>query len=414
MKKFILSPSFQNQLWTYLAMGFNAFFAPILMLITTRLVGLEMAGVLAYAVSVTYLLQTLMIFSVNNYQAADVREAYGFNIYLLTRMVTALFATIALVVFLVVVRPNHLQIVIILLFYAIYLMVAFANVYIMDFLQKGQMRFGGRMSTLAFGLAIIAFFAAIFITRDVLIALVAAGLVKLLVYVAWVWLFRNRVGKVSLELNFLMVKKLIISVFPAFLAVLVLTYLANAQKYYLEAFSTNESIALYSIVILPASMLPLALNPLFLGASTSQISRMYHDGLLQLFYRNIHIRFLLVLAAMVPFLVIVHFLGVPMLSWLYGIDVSPYRRYLMLLSGGGFFTLMVPFFGVLLIIMRKLKIYMCLIAGVSLLVGPLMFFLVRRYGLTGAAYANLVIYAPMTIALYVVLLYTLRRERGML
>jgi len=410
LKSKVTSPEFQNHLWILLATAIAAPFAQVLALITTRLIGLEPAGMIAYAAAVSGIFVVFVIFSSNQIQMVDVREEFSFREYLGFRTVTSAFATAGLALFLIIARFDRNQAAVIFLYYFIFLIDSYANVFMTDFHQKGKIRIMGRMRASGFGIALVAFILAVFITRDVVLPLLAAGVLLLIIYVLWIWLYRGHFGAIRAKIEFSAIRRLIVAVLPILVLTFIMTYLGYAPNIYLGEFYSLESVAVYAILITPAALFQILLHTLLFGAPLPHTSEAYASGELKRFSMRIHALLLLAAAAAVPFLALAYFFGIPLLTWLYNTDFSPYLRQLMLLCAGGLFTTAAPIIGMALIIMRRQKAYMYSFIAVGAIAGPLVGFLVWSYGLDGAVLSNIVVFAPLTVLVYVVFRRALRYE----
>ena len=404
------SPEFQNHIWILAAMLIATPFAQVLGLITTRLVGLESAGMISYAVSVTNIFLVFVIFSANQIQMVDVREEFCFKEYLGFRTATAVTATVAMVIFLFVARFEWYQKAVISLYYFIFLTDAYANVFMTDFHQKGMIRIMGRMRASGFGAAVLAFFLTVVITGSVAVSLSVAGVLLLVIYVMWIWLYREHFGAIRVRIDLSAIKRLVLAVLPILVLTFIMTYLGYAPPIYLGEFRSFETVAIYAILITPAALFQILLHTMLFGAPLPKTSEAYASGELARFSKRVHVLLLLVAVTAVPFLAVTYFIGIPLLTWLYNTDLSPYLRQLMIISVGGLFTTAAPIVGMALIIMRKQKAYMYSFIAVGAVCGPLVGYLVWRFGIDGAVLSNLVVFAPLTIVVYTAFRRLLRHE----
>jgi len=373
-------------------------------------VDFETAGMVAYAAALSAVLVSFVLFNVNSYQITDVRQEFNFKIYFALRTITTTLTCLVLFSFLLIERFNRIQTNIILLFFFIFLVDAYANVFKSDLHQKGMVRLVARMRALSFSLTLIVFVIAILITHEVTIALASAGAVMFVVNIVWVYCYRGHFGKIHVEFDFQAIIRLTKMVFPMFMTLSLSVYLINAPKYYLEMFLTSESVAMYAILFFPAGMFQIVMTTMFFGAPLPDTSELYASGELKRFLRRIHQQLMLVTATALPYLLITYFLGVPVILWLYNTDISMYFRELILITASGLFITVSPIIGMALIIMRRQKQYLYAFATVSALTSPIVIILVQKYGLVGAAIVNFVVFAPTSVLLYAVFRVTLNRE----
>ena len=402
MIKLLSSDEIQDHLWTVLSAGLSAVYATLLILMTTRFVSLTVAGILSYAAAVSELLRILVMFGVRGYQSTDMKQEFNFNVYLGLRTLTALLASIVLAVFLILGRFEPFRAAVMLLFFFTYLTDMYADVFMGDLQQKGKMRIAGRMRATGFASALIAFAIASFTTQTLLLPLAFAGFAICCVNIVWIWVYRSHFGAIRVKIDVIAIKKLAVSTYPIAISSLLFIYLYHAQKYYLGAFGLDEAVAIITILMLPAMLLNLFCIFFFMGAELTYMAGLFTSGQLRRFAIRVNQQLLIVVALCIPFMIFIYFSGIFLLSWLYGVDLSVYKEQLMLLSSGSVFLAIVSVLNAVLIVMRRQKTTMFCMMAVACVTGPAMWFLVSRYGLTGAAFSNLVIFVPMAVLLYVV------------
>jgi len=405
------SPDTQNQLWTIISAGIFAIFPMLMMLIATRLVGLSFAGLLAHAAALSVLPRLVSLFAVRGYQNIDVKREFSFNNYLGLRTISASVSSLFFIIFLVVTGFEILHLLIILLFYFLYLVDVYADVFMGDLQQKGKMRIAGKMQASSFCAVLLAFSIIMFITQTILLALAIAGLVVFCSYIVWIWIYRDHFGAIRVKVDFSTIKKLAWAVLPLLIYGFIVSYLENAQKYYLSAFFSDDAVAIYAILMLPVSLLNLACVSFFLGAITTKTAVILADGQLNRFIKRINIQLLFAVGLFIPFILCVYFFGIPLLSWIYAVDLSPYQKQLMILSFGGIVRAPIFVLAPVLVILRKQKMLLYSVIFVALISGPLMWWLVLQYGISGAVFSNLVIYAPQAVIFYVAYHVALRGHK---
>ena len=410
MVKMFNSPDVQNQLWTIISSGTIAVFPFLIVFVTTRFVGLTVAGMLTYALALVELPRIITIFSVRHIQNMDVKQEFNFNIYLGLRTICAIVATMIFIIFLVIWRFEPFQLAVILVFYFIYLTDAYADVFMGDLQQKGKMRVAGKMQTSGFFAALLMFFVVLFTTDMMIPALITAGMVVFFVYISWIWFYRNHFGPIRVKIDFPAIKMLVMRVIPLLVGGLIIAYVFNAQKYYLEAFFTVDKVAIYGILMFPISLLNLACTSFFQGAIATKTAEVWVSGETKRFKRRVNLQLLFAVGLFIPFIVGVYFLGIPILSWVYAIDLSPYKPQLLILAVGGMARAPIYVLGPVFVLFGKEKtIFYCAIL-ISAIAGPLMMFLVSRYGIYGAAFSNLVIFMPQAIMYVVIYRFAIKRN----
>jgi len=372
-------------------------FTALLIFVTVRSVGLTEAGILSYAAAVSNLLIVLALFGVRVYQSTDIQEKYRFSAYLGLRTVTAGFASLSIFVFLVIRGFDLYMVSVILLYFIVFLADSYADVFMGDLQQKGKMRIAGRMRVCAFCAAFGAFVTAAFITRTLITPLLLTGVSAIIVYISWIWFYRNHFGKVRVKVDVSAIKNLISATLPLVLINLLFTFLHNAQKYYLEALDSFEAVAVYAILIQPIMLLSTFSSVFFMGAEMTKTAEIFAMEDMKLLTKRVNRQILLAVAMAAAFMLCAYLFGIPLMSWVYGIDLSFYtREFLLMALGGASTTVMSVLYACLVVMRKQVSVLVCLIIATAIS-GPVMWVLVSRYGISGAALSTLVIFVPLTV-----------------
>jgi len=392
---------FQNQLWTIIASGIFAVFPSLLVFIASRQVGIALAGMLIHAVALVDLPVILTLFGTTQIQRVDVKQETHFNVYLWFRAGCALITTAIFIIYLVIAGFDAMQLAIISLVYIIFMTNAFADVFMGDLQQKGKMRVAGRMQASCFGVSLIAAVVVLITTHSLTTALIAASAIVVFGYILWIWNYRKHFVAVRVKFDFSATKKLVKIALPLLIGWFIMTYLFNAQKYYLDAFFSVEAVAVFGFMLLPLSLINLACTGFFQGAIPTKTATIYASGQIDHFKRRINLQLLYAIVLFIPFMAVIHFFGIPVLSWIYAVDLSLYYLPLMLLTAGTIAR--APFFilGPVLVMFRKQKAILFSSILITIIAGPLLWFLVRNYSIQGAAFSSIVIYIPQAVVYYV-------------
>jgi len=371
-------------------------------LITTRWVGLAEAGMVSFAAAVAVLVNGIITFNVRIFQSSDVGKEFSLHTYLGLRICTALLSVIFIASFVLVGNFDTQRLIVILLFYLMFLCTGFADVFMGDLQQKTKMRVAGRIMVCSFGLNLIVFAFTIFVSGSLIISLISSCIVTFFSYVAWIWFYRNDFGPIRVRYDISAIKILLKKVLPLFFAGLIGSYLYNMQKYYLGFLETDESVATITILLMPGTALQMLCAAIFGGAEMTKTAVIYASGNLKSLSKRINGQLLAAVAISIFFLLCVYIFGLPLLAWLFATELSTYMLELMIVSiGGALFSVNIAL-GSAAIVMRLQKAHFIITLVVAVIVAPLMWVIVARYGINGAAFTNLAFLAPLSIALYVI------------
>jgi len=406
------SPDFQNQLWTLISMGTVAIFPTVLVFIMTRRIGLAYAGMFTLAHALIDLPVAMTLFNVRIFQNLDVKQEMKFNVYLGHRTVFALLASLIFVIFLFFAEYETLQLIVILLVFSIFMSNVLSDVFMGELQRKGKMRMAGKMQASVFAGALIAAIAVVFVTNSLIATLATAASVVFAGYIAFIIFYRKHFESIRISFDFSAIKKLTLTVFPIFITGFLFTYLFNAQKYYIDAFVSIEAVAIYGFLLIPVGLLNIASTGFFSGAVATKTAEIFASNQEKLFKKRVRIQLLLALGLFVPFITIAYFWGIPLLSWISGVDLSAYKTVFMILSLGAIARAPDYVITPVLIMLKKQKVMLYASISVAVIAGPTMLLLVLNHGMFGAAFSTFVLFLPRTILLYVIYVVAMRKRKG--
>jgi len=405
----INQPDFQNNLWTLMASGVVSAFNFVIKLIVVRLFGLADAGIFSFAVAVAALSCVLVLFGVRAFQSTDIRQEYSLNSYIGLRVCTTMLSVVAVTVFIIANRFEASRAIVIFLVCIFYWSDAFADVFMGDLQQKGNMRIAGRMRVSAFLSGAVVFGIISFMSRSLIFSLISAVVTINIIYTMWIWVYRSQFKKVHVKLNITAIKKLTTSTLPFMIAGIFGTFLIMGQTFFLSFLHTDESVAVFTILMMPLSVLTILANSFFLGAEMTKTAKIYESGQIEHMAKRINKQFLLAVIVSVFTLLCAYLFGIPFLSWLYNIDLSLYMRDFMLLATGSILLMLFPILGAALTVFRKQRAWMIISIVIAVIVAPINWFLVERHEIVGAVFATLNIHMFLATAAYILYRISLRK-----
>jgi len=398
----LLSEDFQNNLWTLLASGIAPIYLFLVIFITVRIIGLAESGVVSFAIAVAIQSQILIVLGGRLFQGSDIKEKFSFSSYLWLRVCSSITAILFIVLFLVVGNFEQDRSAVVLLFFIIYLIDGLAEVFMEDLQQKGKMRVAGRMRVCAFGASFVILAIAMLYIGTIITPLILSSVVVFVVYFIWIWCYRKHFGSIKLGVNAHIVKKLAWNVVPLFLGTFAFSYLINMQKYYLGFLSTDETVAIIAMLVMPGTALYVLSISIFGGAEMTKTAQMLNAGKTMELSRRINMQLLIAGFFSVLFVLCAYIFGVPLLSIVFSTDLSPYKsEFMKIVLGGALFTVFAVLYSAI-VVMRLQKAFLLCITTIAIVIGPSMWFVVAQYDFTGAAFTNIVILWPLSVALYVI------------
>lgn len=400
--------------WNMMGSLVNAAVSVLLLMMVTRTLGDEKAGIFSLGFSVSLMMLTVGAFEVRPFQSTDIYKQFSFASYFTFRILTCVLMLLLSVGYVLLNGYTDEKAWVILLLCLLKCVEAFCDVF------NGQAQQNDRLDVAGFSLSMrvfvycAGFLLSLLITQSLLIS---CG-VMILLALLWLLLFDVRTGRyfekcrVSFDKTALL--GLLKSCAPLFLASFLMMYINNAPKFSVDAYLTDADQTYYGIIFMPASVINLfslfAFRPLL-----TKLTAYWNENEQKAFLRTILKLVLWILCVTVAALAGGWLLGIPLLSLLYGTDLTAYRSELMVvLLGGGFNALCVLLY-YMITVMRKQKYVLIGYAGSTVAAWLLGDRMVAAHGLMGASLTYLLSVALLFLLFLMIfmgILFTKRKKEA--
>lgn len=402
-----------NFLWNAVGGVLNAGQSVFLLIVITRVCGLEAAGIFSIAFATGNLFLYLGNYGVRNYQVSDLSEKYSFHDYLRHRLCTVLLMLAAAAVYTAwsakTGNYSHYKTACVLAMCACKAVDCLEEVFEGRYQQKERLDRSGKLVTFRLLVSIGGMIAVLLVTRDLLTAVWWGVFLAAAASALIIWRYRETAAFERTAFSFSGIVGLMRECFPVCAANFLSFYLINEPKYAIDAVMDETAQACYNFIAMPVFVIQL-LNMFLYQPMLIRMTASWENGRRKEFLGYFG-RICGALALIsVPILLAAWILGIPVLSWLYATDLSALRTELLLIMTGGIFLAFNGFYCAVLTIMRKQKeIPLTYLAGavLSLAATPAM---VRENGIIGAVLSFVLVMAAVTVLLTARFAFALRNK----
>ena len=403
-------------LWNMLGSGIYAAATILFVMIAKRCAGEEMGASFYMAFTTGQMLLTIGYFEMRPFQSTDVGFQFTEGDYFGFRTLSSATMLLACIPVLIVYGVGRgtgaCGLLLILIMTAYKMMDAVSDVFEGEFQRRERMDLAGKSMFIRVCAGLVVFTLVAYISRNILLSafgmLLAAILSWFLTDLPWM----KKMGNIRPTFSKERLLRLFRSTVLLFLGSMMCNWIWNGTKYIVEWNYNAETTLIYGIIFMPVMVINLGSGFLFKPMLTT-MARQYEEKKYSSFVKTIGI--LLGGVASITILCIggAYLLGVPVLGAVYAVDLSAYRKEMLLLLAGGGLNAMGIIFYYCLTVMRRVR---WIFAGYSmaLLVSFILPLLMSKYyGIRGICYSYimvmgilLVIHAIMTV------LCILREQRG--
>ena len=384
----------KDYLWNSLGSLLQSAISPVLLIVITRLNGIDDSGLFSFALSLSVVFWAVSLWGGRTYQVSDVKREFSSGGYVAVRFIASLIVAISAVVFCVLNGYNTTKTGLIMILVTFKILESIADSLYGVLQIHHKLYVAGMSLTMKAMLGFTAFMAVDIVTKNVIYGTLAMLLVNVLIIFLYDILWVRRVETIAVN------KKLLkeytgqaIAIMKHTSAVFVVMFLTmfslNIPRYFLDK-SHPDQIGYFGIMAMPITLLGLFIS-FIIQPNVVNLSELLVKGKLKEFARIVskinHITFGIgVLSVVLSYLV-----GVWVLNTIFGININNFQLDLTIMVIGAAANAFVSIYVNLLIIMRRFKgqfyallltdilavaVSMCLIERLAMLGSVLVFMLI--------------------------------------
>ena len=384
----------KDYLWNSLGSLLQSAISPVLLIVITRLNGIDDSGLFSFALSLSVVFWAVSLWGGRTYQVSDVKREFSSGGYVAVRFVASLIVAISAVVFCALNGYNATKTGLIMILVTFKILESIADSLYGVLQIHHKLYVAGISLTMKAMLGFSAFIAVDIVTRNVIYGALAILLVNVFIIFLYdiLWVRRVEVINVSKKLckEYIAQAIAIMKHTSAVFVIMFLTMFSlNIPRYFLDKFHP-EQIGYFGIMAMPITLLGLFIS-FIIQPNVVNLSELLVKGKLKEFARIVskinHITFGIgVLSVVLSYLV-----GVWVLNTIFGININNFQLDLTIMVIGAAVNAFVSIYVNLLIIMRRFKgqfytllltdilavvVSMCLIERLAMLGSVLVFMLI--------------------------------------
>lgn len=351
-------------LWNMCSSMLNAFQTVFILMVISRIDPVVDAGVFTIAFAIGNLMLTIGNYGVRQFQVSDIKKKYCFRDYFVTRGVTCGVMVLASFAYVGYYNLTGLysaeKSIVILLVCAAKAIDAFEDVFLGLFQQENRLDISGKILSFRLFGYIVTYLICYLVTSNLIFASLLALLFSIILFLALnLYAYGNFPEKEEYfglreKREKIDSKSLLLECLPLFISSYLVMYVANAPKYSIDKILSSEEQACFTYIFMPVFVIGL-LSQFVYQPMIGKLSALWHERKLDNFKRLIYEQLLIILLLALCAIIGGYFLGIPVLSLLYGVNLAEYRIHLLVLLIGGTFLAYIYFFQMILTVMRHQK-----------------------------------------------------------
>lgn len=391
--------------------------SPIVLAVATRTNGEADAGIFSIALAEANLMYFLGQYGLRRYQSSDIKEDYSFSEYHAMRIITTSFMLAGCLLYglngIIFKDYSINKFLIIMGVCFIKGIMSYADVLHGHLQQKGRLDVAGKAATIRYVGELAAYVLILIIAKNMLLAVIVAMLVSATLFMLTSYnatrFYTDTMKPMISKESF---KSLAIEGFPLFTGLFLNMYISNAPKYAIDSFLSDEIQGIYNMIFMPTYVIQMVAQFIFNPMLTLYAELWLSNSKKKTVRFIIMIKkmCLVILALGILAIVLAFTIAIPILSFVFGTDLSNYRNELCIIMFAGGMLGYSIYFSTLMTVIRAQKPLIYCYGIVSLMALLLSGTFVKNYGITGAAILFATLMTLLTISLIIATILPIRKR----
>lgn len=397
-------------IWNTLGSFVESLLSAVLLMFCTRLNGTEIAGMFSISFATATILNAIGDFGIRIYQVTDTNRKYKFGDYLLARVFVVITMVIIGILFVNIsgYTAEKLWICIALIMFKV--IDNLSETYQGEFQLRNRLDLGGKSMVIRVSSSLIIFFITDVITKNVIFSCITFVLTNLTLFLLWDVRILSKFQKLEIKYDKNNIKEILLDCLPLAISTGLSLYIINATKYAIDNFGDYTMQTYFNVIYMPTFVINLV-SAFVIKPFLKPFGDLWNSKEYLKFIKSISLIILILAGATICIDIACALLGVPVLSFIYGIDLSPYKMEMILLVISGFFyaSATVMLYALSTIRKQKLTTIAYIITSVIALIASNI--CVNKWQMKGAIVSNMITTVTLFVLLVIFFLYELKKSK---
>ena len=397
-------------IWNTLGSFVESLLSAVLLMFCTRLNGTEIAGMFSISFATATILNAIGDFGIRIYQVTDTNRKYKFGDYLLARVFVVITMVIIGILFVNIsgYTAEKLWICIALIMFKV--IDNLSETYQGEFQLRNRLDLGGKSMVIRVSSSLIVFFITDVITKNVIFSCITFVLTNLTLFLLWDVRILSKFQKLEIKYDKNNIKEILLDCLPLAISTGLSLYIINATKYAIDNFGDYTMQTYFNVIYMPTFVINLV-SAFVIKPFLKPFGDLWNSKEYLKFIKSISLIILILAGATICIDIACALLGVPVLSFIYGIDLSPYKMEMILLVISGFFYASATVMLYALSTIRKQKLTTIAYIITSLIALIASNICVNKWQMKGAIVSNMITTVTLFVLLVIFFLYELKKSK---
>lgn len=399
----------KNFIWNVLGLSLYSFTSLFLMIIVTRVNGLNISGIFNYAFSLSCLFYYISTFYNRTFYVANDNKKYNFNDLFSYRLFTTLLSLILIIIFSFFNKFDNYKILIIIMMMIIKSIDSISDCIYGEIHKNEKLYHVGISLTVKAIIGVLSFLIIDLLTNNLVLSLITYLIINILFLLVYDIKILKQDYKEIFKFNKDKFRYIFIDCISIFLFSFISNLLCNSQKLILTYFVSNEIQSIFGIIIMPATVLSLVGGYLINPYITKFME--YRDNKDAKNFNNLFVKLnMVIIVCGILCIIGGYILCVPVLNFVYGLDLGQYRFLIILILIGATFLANTNIASSCLTVLNCNNKQLIVYIVTSIISIILSYILISKQLINGAVYAYLITFIILFILFNVLYISTIRKE----
>lgn len=368
--------------WNMCASIVYSFQSAILLFVVTRISGLFVAGIFSISYIVSQTFAVVGSYSMRNYQVSDMKNKYSYGTYIYSRIISTIVMFVTCMVYSLLEGYTGEKLVLIAILCVYRAVDGYEDVYHGEMQKRNRLDVASRIVTYRIVISSAIFAIGVLCTNNIIFS--TALLTISAVLLSW---GMNAVAISVMDMQQKPQKnqvwKLLFEVAPICIGAFLYSYLVNSPKYAIENILSDDMQTIFNIIFMPVFVINM-LSSFVFKPYVARMGIYWNDRNQKEFIKLLLLQVGCVLGITAIVMLAGFILGIPILEFIYGVDLKQYKLLFMMLLAFGGITALDAFALIVLTVMRLQNVV--LVSYIVSLIVDVIFMnsLVIKYHMMGA------------------------------
>lgn len=368
--------------WNMCASIVYSFQSAILLFVVTRISGLFVAGIFSISYIVSQTFAVVGSYSMRNYQVSDMKNKYSYGTYIYSRIISTIVMFVTCMVYSLLEGYTGEKLVLIAILCVYRAVDGYEDVYHGEMQKRNRLDVASRIVTYRIVISSAIFAIGVLCTNNIIFS--TALLTISAVLLSW---GMNAVAISVMDMQQKPQKnqvwKLLLEVAPICIGAFLYSYLVNSPKYAIENILSDDMQTIFNIIFMPVFVINM-LSSFVFKPYVARMGIYWNEKKQKEFIKLLLLQVGCVLGITAIVMLAGFILGIPVLEFIYGVDLKQYKLLFMMLLAFGGITALDAFALIVLTVMRLQNVV--LVSYIVSLIVDVIFMnsLVIQYHMMGA------------------------------